>query len=463
MTNRHSLCSSFALGLSLAACSSSNSASPTASSGTPQIAQSTLERTPAASVPTDALSSAVSANNAFAVDLFAHVLADPSNPGAGNVLTSPISASLALTMTYAGALGQTATEMAQALHIDASAGSAIFQGQDALTLALNGRAADALAYSKNLADPNAPPVADDYQLQVVNSIWGEKTYHWQAPFLDTLAQDYGTGVYQEDFENAPDPARLAINSWVSDQTNDKINDLLGPGAIDNTTRMVLVNAIHLKFPWQTAFDVTQSAMASFTRDDGTPVSTPFMNQTGSFDYVDDGQAQVISIPLRGQQESVLIAVPHVGVKLADYEATLSAGAPALGAVSSNALVSLSLPKMTFTSQSVSLSDALESMGMQQAFDKQAANLTGIAVPQQNETLYVSDVIQKATIAMQETGVEAAAATAVVVAGDAAVAVPPPTPIPMVVNRPYLLAIVDVPTGAVLMLGHIQDPTSTGSP
>jgi serpin B len=465
MTSCTSRCSTAALLLVLTGCSGSSSpGSSDPGSSSPAIVQSKLDRTPASAVPMEALSDAVTANNSFAVDLYEHVLEDPSSARAGNLLTSPISASLALTMTYAGAREQTATEMAQALHLDASAGDAIFAGQNALSAALNGRGTEAFNEAKQGAGPSAPPSTDDYQLQVVNSVWGEKSYTWQPAFLDILAQDYGSGVYEEDFKNDYEPARLAINSWVSDQTNDKINDLLGMGSVDASTRMVLVNAIHLKMPWASPFQVSATAAAQFTRGDGSQVSVPFMNQTGNYGYIDDGQAQVVSIPLRGGSEAVMIALPHDNVTLADYEASLGvANAPVLSVLQTSAQVALSLPKMNFTSTSMSLTKSLQAMGMQQAFDPSSANLTGIAAPQQQETLYVSDVLQKTMISMQETGVEAAAATAVLVAGATSVELPPPTPVAMVVNRPYLVAIIDLPTQAVLMLGHVQDPSDAGSP
>ncbi|HEY4104854.1 MAG TPA: serpin family protein, partial [Polyangiaceae bacterium] len=170
------------------ACSSSAHES---SDAQPSIAKAAVERTPASAISNDALSAAVMANNALAVDLYQHVLTDL---GSGNVLISPISASFALTMTYAGAASDTATEMASALHIDPSATSTIFDGQNALSQALAERGADALAAAQqNAPYGNGPaPSPDDYDLHIVNSVWGEETYHWEQPFLTILAQDYGT-------------------------------------------------------------------------------------------------------------------------------------------------------------------------------------------------------------------------------------------------------------------------------
>jgi len=452
------LAASAPLLLALVACggSASSSTSPTNPTSVP-VAKSSLPRDAASSISPASLAGAVTANNAFALDLYSRLRTTPSP---SNILTSPISASLALTMTYAGAQGETASQMATALHYG-SATSTIFDGQNALSQALASRAATALAADQKTASESGEPApsASDYQLQVVNSVWGEQTYTWETPFLDTLAKSYGTGVYQQDFINQSAAALTTINDWVSAATSDKINDLLTPGSIDDTTRMVLVNAIHLKFPWLNTFNATATLPAPFTRADGTTASTPFMNQVQTFGYVDDGQAQIVSLPLAGGQETVVIALPHGD--LATYEAGLTATSGIVAPPTAQAQVTLSLPKVTFTSPSFSLATALQAMGMTQAFDKQNADFLGLcAKTPDGDRLYISDVLQKAMIAMQETGVEAAAATAVVVAGSSVSQQPPP--VTMTVNRPYLISIVDGPTGAVLFLGHIEDPTATGS-
>jgi serpin B len=439
---------------SSAACSGSH-----APGGASDVAldQASVPRDSAASIAPAALAGAVTANNAFAFDLYGHLLAGQATPA--NTLTSPISASLALTMTYAGAQGQTATEMATALHYGAAAGS-IFDGQNALSQALASRAASALSAAQQLAQNNQQPApsASDYDLQVVNSVWGEQTYPWAQPFLTTLARSYGTGVYLEDFVHAWDPARQAINTWVSDATSDKINDLLAPGALDDATRMVLVNAVHLKLPWAFPFQVAATAPASFTRADGSTVSVPFMNESEELPYVDDGTAQIVALPLVGSQVSVVIAMPHGD--LATYEAGLTAATPnALAPPAATAQVQLSLPKMSFTSPTFSLASSLQAMGMVQAFDPGTANFSGMCpTTPDGANLHVADVLQKAMVAMQETGVEAAAATAVLL--DASIA---PESVPMAVNRPFVLAIVDVPTGALLFLGHVEDPSDAGGP
>jgi serpin B len=444
-----------------AACTSGSTANSADGGPTEQVAQVSVSRDPASGISTAALDAAVAANNAFAFDLYERLEGDAGTGAASNLLTSPISASLALTMAYAGAVGQTATEMATALHFDADAGTSIFDGQNALdqALAMRGSAALAAVVAQNAnaamdGVDAAAPSPSDYELQVVNSVWGEKTYPWAKPYLTTLAKSYGAGVYLEDFINQIDQTRQAINAWVSAETDDKISDLLV--ALDPSTRMVLVNAVHLKFPWAYPFDPSANTSAAFTRADGTTVTATFMNQTLSVPYVDDGQAQIAALPLTlpGGDVSVVIALPHEGTSLATYESVLGTNAAGLTQPQSSAQIALSIPKVTFTSATFSLKPALQSMGMKLAFTP-SADFTAICA----NPLFIEDVLQKTTISMQETGVEAAAATAVLFTTLSAM----PTSATMVVNRPYLVAIVDRPTGAILFLGHISDPSATGGP
>src|SRR5580658_761675 len=183
----------------LAGCSSASN-SPQGDGGpTEAVARVDVARDPLSGVAPGDVDLAVAANNAFAVDLYTRLEADA---GTENALVSPISASLALTMAYAGAVGQTATEMATALHFGPDAGSSIFDGQNALDQTLTGRGAAALAsvvqnnaqVGAQIGVDAAAPSPSDYELQIVNSVWGEKTYTWSTPFLTIMAKSYGAGV-----------------------------------------------------------------------------------------------------------------------------------------------------------------------------------------------------------------------------------------------------------------------------
>lgn len=277
-----------------------------------------------------------------------------------------------------------------------------------------------------------------------------------AILVDVLAKSYGAGVYLEDFMNAWEPARRAINGWVSDETGNKIQNLLPEGSLDTRTRFVLVNAIHLKLPWETPFSTEYTRPGQFTTDSGAKVTGQFLSPTEipSLPYVDDGQAQLVALPLAGEKLWVVIALPDTD--LGSYEAALGTGSATLAIPAGTSLVNLSLPKFSFTSPTFSLASTLKAMGMTDAFSDATADFTPMCTTSPGcGQLVLDDVLQKAMIALDEGGVEAAAATAVVGRNASIVE----GAVSMVVNRPFLVSIIDRPTGAILFLGHITDPTA----
>jgi serpin B len=449
------------LGLALAACGSNADpdSTPDSDAGTdanqvdpPKVARSDAPRDPASSVPSATLEAIVEADNAFAFDLYAKVR---ESAGEKNAVMSPLSVSLALSMTYAGAQNATAQEMAKALRFDAP-GLDVHAGHNALAQALATRAAEALAAAEKdaqMADSDAPS-PEDFRLHVVNSVWGDGSYTWEPPFLDTLAKSYGAGVYLADFLNQYDVERLRINAWVSEETQDKIKDLLPDGSLDDNTRMVLVNAMHLKLPWQNPFRKEATAAGDFAKADGSTVSVDFMAQEESFAYFEDDRAQIVSLPLVGRKVSLVVALPKTDLN--SFEAGLDlAYWKTAWASRESAPVSIKLPKFSFTTESIKLKEVFEGLGMVQPFDDEQADFYGMCQsPPRGERLYIAEILHKAMMAVDENGVEAAAATAVIMAGNTSV---PPTPISMVVDKPFVVAIVDEPTGSLLFLGRIQDP------
>lgn len=422
------------------------------------VARSDLARAPASSVPAAALAAVVEADNAFAFDIYDKVRSDHADR---NMVLSPLSISLALSMTYAGAQNATASEMASALRFGAP-GLDVHAGNNALTQLLESRAADALAAAEHDAEMSGAgaPSPDDFRLHIVNSVWGDGTYTWERPFLDVLAKDYGSGVYLADFIHQWDAERTRINEWVSDETKSRIKDLVPPGAITDVTRLVLVNAMHLKLPWASPFVAEETKPGTFTKPDGSTVSADFMRQRRAFRYFEDEHVQLASLPLADNKLSLVVALPKGA--LSDFEASLDASTwKTAWEGRTFREVALELPKFSFTSESIMLKDAFEQLGMVQAFDPRAADFYGMcSAPPNDERLFVSEIVHKAMMAVDEHGVEAAAATAVIMAGGTSVA---PEPTPMIVDRPFVVAIVDEPTGALLFLGHIQDPTAKGNP
>jgi serpin B len=389
----------------------------------------------------------------FAFDLLQEVRRDPATQD--NFAFSPTSVSLAMGMAYAGAMGTTAAQMKSALHV-AAANDAYFRSLNWLDQQLESRADAALKQAQDLfsrsGSSGAAPDPADFRLHVVNAFWGERTMTFERPYLDTLAMDFGAGIHLADFTTQPEAERLAINAWVSAETLDRINDLIPPGLIDSSTAAVLVNALHLKLPWYEPFNEAATTPASFTTADGSTVSVPFMNKTSERAYAEDEKTQVVALPLSGGSIDFVVFLPKATSSLAQLEDSLSpARAQALVASLGTQAVALALPKFTFTTASLSLRTALIALGMTDAFNPNA-DFSGIT---KETRLYISEVLHKAMVAVDERGVEAAAATAVIMTRSAA-----PTDVKEVnVNRPFFFGIYDRPTSTWLFLGHVTDPSS----
>lgn len=413
------------------------------------MASSSLARVTATLTDTEKTDLATSLSG-FAFALWQGLRGDPSTKT--NFAFSPTSISLALGMTYAGAQGSTASQMKSSMHVTSSS-DVYFRSLNWLDEQLASRADAALKQAQNMyKSSGADPDPANFRLHVVNACWGDRTFTFEQPYLDTLATDFGSGVHLADFRTQPDTERLAINAWVSQETLNRINDLIPQGAIDTTTRTVLVNAIHLKLPWYDPFIETSTKPATFTKTDSSTVSVPFMNKGGQWAYAEDDTTQVVAIPLSGSSVNFVVFLPKATSSLAQFEDSLSQGyATTLVAGMGSHQVTLALPKFTFTTASVHLGSVLAALGMTDAFTP-SADFTGIS---KEKPLFISDVVHKAMVGVDEHGVEAAAATAVMLAGSSL-----PTDIKQVnVNRPFFFGIYDQPTSTWLFLGHITDPSS----
>ncbi|MFH1104253.1 MAG: serpin family protein [Actinomycetota bacterium] len=375
------------------------------------------------------------AEQAFAADLYAVLAA-----GDENLVFSPLSVHLALAMALGGAQGETATQMEGALRV---------AGIDPARLhaALNGL--DAALTSRNLTEPPVDDREQKVQVSVVNSLWGQEGFAFLSEYLDLLATNYGAGIRLVDFQTAAEEARVAINDWVAAQTNDRITDLIPQGAIDALTRLVLVNAVYLDATWAAPFSHDATSDAPFTLLDGTEVTVPTMHQSLSTLYGEGDGWRAIDLPYTGGELSLLVVMPDDG-RFDEVEAALSAGLlEQVRASLAASEVSLSLPKFEIRTQT-GLSEALQGLGMIDAFDPNAADFSGISTADQ---LYVSDVIHEAFIAVDEDGTEAAAATAVIIGTTSA----PVSMIELNVDHPFLFFLQDRATGAVLFVGRVMSP------
>ena len=347
------------------------------------------------------------------------------------VALSPYSISDTLAMTYAGARGSTAAEIARALDFALP--------MDRLHAAFN-------ALDQALAAVNA----DTTKLRTAGALFGQRGTPFRQAFLSILARYYATGIRTVDFGASPDAARAAINSWVSQETDGKIAQLLAPSDITPLTRLVLTNAVYLKARWASPFTPGHTSPAPFHALGGT-VQVPTMHQTATFDYASHPGYRVLELPYRGNRLAfdILLADPG-GLKPLLGRIARSGPLPLLAGLEPQR-IQLSLPKLLLRTR-FELADALGTLGMPIAFIPGQADFSGIA--DKPGTLSLQHVIHEAYIRVDEAGTEAAAATGAVAI---ATAVPPMPAISFDVDRPFVFVLRDTSTEAILFLGVVSQP------
>ena len=399
-----------------------------------ELIKSDKQRVTSPDVSETDLALLVEGNSAFAFDLYQALREED-----GNLFYSPHSISLALAMTYAGARGETAQQMADALHFILS--------QDRLHPAFNWLDIELASRGEGAEGKDE----GGFRLNIVNAIWGQKDYEFLSEFLDILAENYGAGLRPLDFIKAPEESRITINNWVSEQTEGRIEDLIPQGLIDTWTRLVLTNAIYFNAAWQYPFSEDMTEDGPFYLLNGAEVSVPMMRQTESFGYAEGDGYQAVELPYDGRELSMVILLPRAG-QFEAFEGSLDTHrvdgiVRGLG----HKRVALTMLKFEFESE-FRLKKALSDMGMPDAFLWEVADFSGMTG---NRDLFIADVIHKAFVSVDEAGTEAAAATAVVMP----TAMPPEEPVEVTVNRPFILLIRDIETGAILFVGRVVDPST----
>jgi serpin B len=355
-----------------------------------------------------------------------------------NLFFSPYSISLALAMTYAGARGDTEQQMADTLHFNLPQ-ERLHPTFNSLDLELSRRGQGAKGKDE-----------EGFRLNIVNAIWGQEGFTFLQDFLDILAQNYGAGIRLLDFKNAPEESRIAINNWVSDQTEGRIKNLIPQGAIDAMTRLVLTNAIYFNAAWQYPFNKEATTDGIFHLLSGSEISVLMMHQTESFAYTEGSDYQAVELLYDGSELSMLVLLPQSG-QFAAFEGSLDAGkVDDIIKSLDTKKVALTMPKFKFSSD-FSLKRTLSDMGMPVAFTGNA-DFSGM---DGKRDLQISDVIHKAFVSVDESGTEAAAATAVIMRLTSA-----PIPeqiITMTIDRPFIFLIRDIQTGTVLFIGNVTNP------
>jgi serpin B len=370
----------------------------------------------------------VKGNDAFALDLYQQLRAKD-----GNLFFSPYSISTALAMTYAGARGQTATEMEKTLHFTL--------GQERLHP----------AFGALVRQVNGHGQPRKYELTVANRLWGQKNYDFHQDFLKLTEDHYGAGLKEVDFVKATEAARKTINGWVEEQTRDKIKELLQPGILNANTRLVLTNAIYFKASWHRAFDKGATAPGKFLLPGNKDVEVQLMHQTVDAGYFNGGNFALLDLPYEKGDLSMVVLLPKDVDGLPALEKSLSADKLAGWlAKRGHAKVILTLPKFKVTS-AFELKDALTALGMKTAFTP-AADFRGITTRDQ---LFISAVVHKAFVDVHENGTEAAAATAVVV--EKSESGGHPDLVTFRADHPFVFLIRDNQSGSILFMGRVVQP------
>jgi serpin B len=406
-------------------------ADPDVAAGPVRLVSADVPRSPGNA---QAVPGAVSAMAAFTTDLWGRLPAD------GNLAVSPYSIAVALAMTANGAAGKTRQQMLDVLHIDSLATHN--SGMAALT-----RALESLAGPVPLANGKTGEV----DLASADQLFGDVLATFGRGFLTVLAKEYDAGMRTVDFRFHLEAARNAINRWTAEQTHDRIPEILPPGAVDPSTRLLLVNALYLKAPWGTPFEKVATSRKAFMRADGAPVRVPMMEADESLlTYLAGPHWRGSRLPYAGGGLAMTVALPDEGHE-ADVLAELMAGG-LTGRGSAN--VTLSMPRWTFRTPT-DLGQVLIDLGMPAAFDDLLSDFTPMS---SDQDLYVDDVLHQAFIAVDEDGTEAAAATAVVMDLSSAVAAQQT----LVLDRPFLFVIHDTTYGTPLFVGRVADPSAAGS-
>jgi serpin B len=372
----------------------------------------------------------VKGNNSFALELYAQLRHQE-----GNLFLSPNSISTALAMTYTGARNQTAEQMASVLHLTLEP-DRLNKAYASLIRELNG--------------PIATTRPREFQLHIANALWGQKGHPFREEFTRTLRAEYGARLRLVDFRQVPEAVE-AVNSWVASETRDKIKNLLAPDVLTPETRLVLTNAIYFKGTWSDQFHKNQTQKEAFHLTVDQKVDVPLMHQTEHYRFLETGQFQALELPYRGGA-SMTIFLPKKLDGLAAFEATLTRDnlLKWLGQLRHEE-VQVALPRFKTTAE-FNLKDVLSKMGMAQAFQSGAADFSGM---DDKRDLFLSAVIHKAFVDVNEEGTEAAAATAVIV--KRAEAPVPTEPKVFRADHPFVFMVRDGQTNSILFMGRVLDP------
>ncbi|MFO8050564.1 MAG: serpin family protein [Thermoplasmatota archaeon] len=373
----------------------------------------------------DGVQDMVSANNRFAMDLYLRLLEDE------NVMICPYSIFSALSMTYEGANGNTASQMKDVLHLPDD------------DIERRG------SFAKVQNDINRG--SEEYELATANKIWPHEGFPVEEDFVNIIKQFYYGGVEALDYGNDPASCREKINTWVANRTNDRIEDLIPEGVLGYETYMVLTNAVYFKGTWVFQFDEDETIDRDFHREDGTKVQVPMMSMLleddDQLDYWEDSDLQAVELPYEGDEVSMMLLLPKDGT-LSEMESELDAERlEEIRNGMDKTEIELYMPRFDMK-QKYNLNEPLKDLGMTDAFgDADFSKMT----PELD--LFIDQVFHDTFIEVNEEGTEAAGATAVGVSYESIPSYPT-----FNANRPFMFLIQQKETGNILFMGRVADPS-----
>ncbi|MCK5720465.1 MAG: serpin family protein [Thiomargarita sp.] len=367
--------------------------------------------------------------NNFALDIYTQL----HEAEQANLFFSPYSISSAFAMVYAGAKGETKKQMATALNFNENQN--IHLGFSDL--------------EKNLTSQN------NYQLNIANALWGQKGFSFLVEFVDLVGQYYGAKLKSVNFKKSPEQARQTINQWVSNNTSQKIKELLVEGVLTQQTKLVLTNAIYFKSSWQNPFDSYHTKQLPFKMIANKQINVPTMQKEGNFKYAETDDVQILELPYQKKESetgiSMFILLPKTveglsSAKKEKIQTWITLNPKSL----EKKLVKVHLPKFKLES-SFSLKESLKKLGMLDAFNQKNADFSGL---NGKKDLVISDAVHKTFINVDENGTEATAATSIIIS---AKSIPVDSPIEFRVDHPFLFLIKDIPSNTILFWGKVSNP------
>ena len=372
---------------------------------------------------------------AFCIDLYKQLAAEK-----GNLFFSPFSIVTALAMTSAGAAGPTDAEMARVLHLDLDPAK---------------RHAECASWARALdtaGDGLFKRPGGGLETSTANALWCASQISFKKPFVTIATKEYQAEVRALDFKRNPDKAVDAVNDWVDDKTHGKIKKILTPDAVNAATALILTNAIYFKGDWAEPFKKESTRDMDFTLEGGSKIQCPTMVQGDPFNYAKREDFAVLEMPYKGGRMSMVILLPNQIDGLPQLEKKLNVPLlnEAMNEMNRQKIIAY-LPKFHAETR-YQLSDYLQKMGMRMAFSQKEADFSGMT---DDQPLFISSVIHKAFVDVDEKGTEPAAATAVTMeVGSARPTQDPPI---FRADHAFMYLIRDTQSGQILFAGRMADP------